>query len=374
MQGVRNALLVGGQKRCWDPIKKYLGSCRVQILDHWYEDKHIHRSMPAKTDIVILIATQASHEFQDRAKSQAGKLGIPIVFTSHKFTELPANLAKFGIEPAPEPAPEPQVHFTEEPTEPLVPIEDMVEVKPAPVVPLQPPSAPATPPPAPEPVVVQAVSPAVEVPQTPERPNEDQKPTESDSVEVEAEKERPMRKRRKQPHPGEVRAEEKKQFVRELLRKDPSAPFEEINADVMAKFPGSSKDRPGGMARAIIAKLRVEETGLQYGPGGRLMRIRDENGKKLAKPVRVPELERKEPEAPKEKVVKVKSEAAPPPEAPRYRVESRPEAAADQSTDRLKQLVTELRHLMSDSHLDSIVIPLAGEVEVHRSVVDRLSI
>lgn len=84
--------------------------------------------MPHAVDLVIVVASQVSHSLQAYVRGRADRLGLPVVFTSHKFTQFPASLAKWGIVPiADEPAAPVQAPIPEaEQLGPLVPLSAMV--------------------------------------------------------------------------------------------------------------------------------------------------------------------------------------------------------------------------------------------------------
>lgn len=333
MDNVTNALIVGGQKRTWAPIMKFLISCRIQILAHWHEGKDKHRTIPVKTDIVVIIASSVSHALQGHAKAEAEKLGVRIIYTSHTFSDFPEKLKKWGIVPVEEaPRNELRVELEDDAAGPLMSLEEMSEAS---GVKLQPPPL-VTPRP---PLVVAPPS----------------------SVETKATSMSP-------PVKHHERTIEKLEYLKELLRADPAAPYEELNEKIGTKFPGKSDARPGGISKPVVTEVRWKEHGLRYGPGGRLM---DKTGKRRL------DLERggssKAVEAPTPQEVVTPPTPKVVQEIPAFRVAPRPEANVEDSKDRLRQLATELRNLMP-SEWESVVITREGSVKVRKSVEQELSI
>jgi hypothetical protein len=317
--------------------------------------------IPAKCDIVIIISSQVSHSLQSHAKSQAGKMGVPIVYVSHNASVFPEQLKKWGVELAPEQAKAKEVQLVaaEERTTP------MYQPQPTPTVTWQ--EAVAQ---------ISNKTPAL-VEQIPEA---SQQPT----IQGDVDKETLVAKEAKKLRSNQVRANEKVEYLKELLREDPAAPPNELIAKIQERFPGKHEDRPGGMAKTLITKVRWDEHGIRIGPGGRIF---DKKGK------RVEELEK--PRVYKARQGKENGSESPiknghaPIQGPDAvandetvfkhpvglpRVQRSPEANAEASNDRLKQLVAQLRTVMQDEGLQDISIPLIGAVKAKRAMEVNLSI
>lgn len=79
----------------------------------------------------------------------------------------------------------------------------------------------------------------------------------------------------------QVRADNKKEYLRELLTKDPSLGTDELNQLLIQKFPSGNPKRPGGLKPGEISSIRFNEFGLRIGPGGYIYNKDNERQREL---------------------------------------------------------------------------------------------
>lgn len=354
----RNVLVVGGQKKCWEPILKYLAQCGFQIHSHWNDDSYLNSKIPKNVDLLIMITSQISHALYKYAKDQASKHAKLVVSTDHHFAKFPEQLAKWGIGPLNQSK---ATQFAVPPPErisPLVPIETiLIDSSPTP-----------------SPMLNHAAQqyetqPAVMV----AAPKEEKKA---------------MAKMRKN-------SEQKVDFIKELLKRNPFESPPSINRKVAEKFPSSHPNRVGGVAVSLISKIRLEEEGIRFGPRGIAL---DKKGKHIEIPekyVRMNEEERasmdaaepknghaKKPtsiaEVRQQNVAKFARQSAEeteheeegsvqaPAQVAAYRTQRRPEAEVGASNDRLRQLMSQLRSYMESEGIQELIVPVQGSVQARR--------
>lgn len=128
-----------------------------------------------------------------------------------------------------------------------------------------------------------------------------------------------------------MRAKEKVDFLRELLRKDAKTPTEDLQSAVLGKF-------GKGLTPTTIAQVRWEEFGVKIGPRGKLI-FRGQEGTTTSQP------------APKKtRRVALQTTAG---------QVSRPV----ERNDRLSSILTQLRAIMKETHVTSLEIPADGQVK-----------
>jgi hypothetical protein len=351
----RNVLLVGGQKRCWQQIFEYLRACGVQIFDHWLDEKSLRKALPTSVDWVIIIASHVSHALDRHATKEAEKNGKVVIRTDHRFAKFPEVLKKWGIEPLSmdnvpvilaEPPPE-----EEERTTPLLPI----ELTPA-----------ATPLPSP------AVETAVETPIPPPEETVQAVPV-PPAVPPAVEKEKQMAKKSKPLKATQVRAQQKIDYLKELLGENPYMSPDALNAKIAAKYPGKHPNKPGGVSKPVIAKFRAEEHGIKIGPGGRFLDV------KSGKQIEVPEKFRGKPA--EDGAAKADAPARIPKNGAAtnghavatYRTARTAAADSDMSQDRLKQLAAQIRTWMQNEGVESLSITNGG-IQLKRTIQEEISL
>ena len=329
----RNALVVGGQKRCWETVLLYLKSCGVQIYDHWTDEKYLDSKLPKSVEIVIIISTQVSHALEKHALAEAGKHGKIYVRTDHRFSKFPEQLRKWGIIPLDGTnLPTVQREAIPERDTPLVPIET-ISVPPPPTAAIV--KLPIQPPPL-------AVSP------DPRRPQKE---------------EAPMPKMEEKTMKHQLRAQAKLEYLRTLLKENPFENPDSLNRKIASKYPGKHPSKPGGVSKALIAQVRMDECDIKIGPGGRPT---NGKGERLDIPEKYQKMGEEVPEQRVERARPVVSAVPHYPSPPSPARQPKAEASPAASQDRLRQLMAQLRHVMESEGIDQLNIPLLGQIQVRR--------
>ncbi len=150
---------------------------------------------------------------------------------------------------------------------------------------------------------------------------------------------------------NQVRAEQKVDLIKSLLKQNPYANPDEIMAKVVEAFPSGNPKKPGGVSKVLIAKVRWEDFGLRLGPGGRIF---DRKGQWIAK------ADKPSP------VVTAPKQATAPVKQDKIDIEA--------SQKRLQNLVAALRQEMAARDIDRVDVPLQGQIRAVRRVQEDLTI
>lgn len=95
---MKQALVVGGEASfVQDKITQNLQTLDIEVAHHWEWKKQPPDTIPAGTQLVLLLYEMGSHSLFNKAKEAAQKEGIPAVNVSRKFVLLRKSLIDQGI-------------------------------------------------------------------------------------------------------------------------------------------------------------------------------------------------------------------------------------------------------------------------------------
>lgn len=91
-------LIVGGDRV--ERLRQAMEERGLGPVDHWNGRKpgYLHRALPRGLDLVVVVWNQVNHPLLRKVREEAGRLGIPVLYTRHSPSARGEALAAAGAE------------------------------------------------------------------------------------------------------------------------------------------------------------------------------------------------------------------------------------------------------------------------------------